>query len=156
MSLIDARFCVSWAKKRGITIKGSLRTSRLRKKRRKHIQVVRMMIWDKIRINFYQERGLPVLPYIEGKTDVLGKPLRKLFKDKDTYQAVMKRDDWKLGNGLRAGDEAIHKPEEGEPVRCHIVKVKGWNTGGRGNVLIEIDGQESWVMGSLLEPLHRS
>jgi hypothetical protein len=62
----------------------------------------------------------------------------------------MKRDDWKLGSGIKAGDEAL--------VECKVKKVRGWGPPGQeeeGNVLIEINGVEVWVMGNLLKPMIR-
>ena len=65
----------------------------------------------------------------------------------------MKRDDWKLGNDITAGDDAW-LVEDGKRVLCHVLKVRGGTIKGyeSGNVLIEIGKERRAVLGSVLEP----
>lgn len=66
----------------------------------------------------------------------------------------MKRDDWKLGSGIRAGDDAYYLKEDGTKEICHVVKVTGGSIRGypkdKGNVLIEINGEYQVVYGKSL------
>ena len=65
----------------------------------------------------------------------------------------MRRDDWKLGNGLKNNDEAFFY-SEGGIVRCKVIKVRGWGPLlEEGNVLIEIEDKQMWVVGSKLTPI---
>lgn len=83
---------ISAAKKRGIKLRGSWRTSRLKKKRLKHMEEIRLMVWAEIRERRAKELGVPVLPYIKGKTDVLGRPLIKkvLLADDNGMARIVK------------------------------------------------------------------
>lgn len=62
----------------------------------------------------------------------------------------MKRDDWKLGNGIVAGDTAMLDGD----THCSVLKVSGGTIKGyeSGNVLIEVDGEKMTVLGSRLYP----
>lgn len=62
----------------------------------------------------------------------------------------MKRDDWKLGSGIKAGDLAILD----DAIRCKVLKVTGKTIKGfeSGNVLIELpNGEQIAVIGSRLK-----
>jgi len=76
----------------------------------------------------------------------------------DKKRQDMKRDNWKLGNGIKAGDDALLA--EGQTlVLCHVLKVKGNTIKGydSGNVLIEkSDGEQIAVLGSLLKPIGKN
>lgn len=68
----------------------------------------------------------------------------------------MKRDDWQLGSGISAGDDAYLDGE----AKCHVLKVKGSRISPEqnGNVLIEVlegtqKGEQIIVLGSRLKPL---
>ena len=69
----------------------------------------------------------------------------------------MRRDNWTLDNGIKAGDGALYKVGN-SLVRCMVIKVRGWAPDGEsGNVLIELDGPgaqagRKWVLGSELVP----
>ncbi len=74
----------------------------------------------------------------------------------------MKRDDWKLEGGIRAGDDAWlldgdeNTPEvERNKLLCHVIKVRGSTIRGfeEGNVLIEVQGELKAVYGSQLRPI---
>lgn len=76
MSLIDNKCVVEFFKRMGIRLKGSLRTVRLRKKRQKHLEEGRMMIWARCRKRYWKSRNESERPYVKGKTTVLGMPLQ--------------------------------------------------------------------------------
>jgi len=68
----------------------------------------------------------------------------------------MKRDDWILGNGVKAGDEALLDGT----TRCHVLKVKGSRVSPdqKGNVLIELlegmqEGEQIVVLGGRIAPI---
>lgn len=60
----------------------------------------------------------------------------------------MKRDDWKLGSGIKAGSDA-YVVRENKFIKCVVIKVKGSTpTNEDGNVLVEFaDGQRTWILG---------
>jgi len=67
----------------------------------------------------------------------------------------MKRDNWILGNGIKAGDDALLDGA----MLCHVLKVQGRHLSDLepGNVLIEIlegerQGECLAVLGKRLEP----
>jgi len=69
----------------------------------------------------------------------------------------MKRDDWTLGNGIKAGDDAWLM-EDGTEVMCRVLKIKGnmIEPYKEGNVLVELyerPRRKKVVLGSKLEPI---
>jgi len=71
----------------------------------------------------------------------------------------MKRDDWQLGSGISAGDDAFVMFDN-NCYLCHVIKVSGGTIKGHesGNVLIRLlegpsEGEEHCVFGSSLQSI---
>ena len=58
----------------------------------------------------------------------------------------MKRDNWKLGNGIQAGDDALFC-EDGKEIFCHVIKVSGGKIKGYEEGNIEVQGLIRAVLG---------